>query len=86
MEFCQRNEIHMISDEVYALTVYDTGIPDLPKFSSVLSIDPTGLIGVERLHVFYGMSKVINIHPRSREDHQLTIPRRTSQRDYVLAL
>lgn len=71
MKFCQQNKIHMISDEVYALTVYDTGIPDLPKFTSVLSIDPKGLIDVERLHVFYGMSKVVNRRPRSCKKRQL---------------
>lgn len=48
----------MISDEVYALSVYDTGATDLPTFTSALSIDPTGLIEAERLHIFYGMSKV----------------------------
>ncbi|KAK0108046.1 hypothetical protein ONS95_002871 [Cadophora gregata] len=57
MKFSQQNHIHMISDEVYALTVYGTGDPDLPEFTSVLSIDAEGLINVERLHVFYGMSK-----------------------------
>ncbi|KAH7350546.1 putative aspartate aminotransferase [Rhexocercosporidium sp. MPI-PUGE-AT-0058] len=57
MKFCQQKSIHMISDEVYALSVYDTGSPDLPVFTSALSIDPTGLIDVERLHIFYGMSK-----------------------------
>ncbi|KAG4443653.1 hypothetical protein IFR05_000839 [Cadophora sp. M221] len=57
MKFCQQNSIHMISDEVYALSVYDTGTQDLPTFTSVLSVQPTGLIDVERLHVFYGMSK-----------------------------
>ncbi|KAL5322159.1 hypothetical protein ACEPPN_010129 [Leptodophora sp. 'Broadleaf-Isolate-01'] len=58
MKFCQQNCIHMISDEVYALSVYDTGATDLPTFTSALSIDPTGLIEAERLHIFYGMSKV----------------------------
>ncbi|KAL2071895.1 hypothetical protein VTL71DRAFT_13130 [Oculimacula yallundae] len=57
MKFCQQNSIHLISDEVYALSVYDTGIPDLPTFTSVLSINPTDLIDIEKLHVFYGMSK-----------------------------
>ncbi|KAH7420243.1 putative aspartate aminotransferase [Cadophora sp. MPI-SDFR-AT-0126] len=57
MNFCQQNDIHMISDEVYALTVYDTGNPEPPTFTSALSINPAGLIDVERLHIFYGMSK-----------------------------
>lgn len=56
MEFCQKNNIHMISDEVYALSVYDTGF-DGPTFTSALSIDPNGLIDKDRLHILYGMSK-----------------------------
>jgi aspartate/methionine/tyrosine aminotransferase len=58
MQFCERNKIHMISDEVYALSVYDTVNKNAPKFTSVLSLDPTDLIGKDRLHVLYGMSKV----------------------------
>lgn len=58
MKLCQKNAIHMISDEVYALSVYDTRDPDLPTFTSALSVNPEGTIDVERLHVFYGMSKV----------------------------
>lgn len=47
----------MISDEVYALSVYDTGF-DGPAFNSALSIDPEGLIDRDRLHILYGLSKV----------------------------
>lgn len=54
MIFCQKNEIHMISDEVYALSVYDTGF-DGPTFTSALSINPNGLIDKDRLHILYGM-------------------------------
>ncbi|KAK0108048.1 hypothetical protein ONS95_002871 [Cadophora gregata] len=77
MKFSQQNHIHMISDEVYALTVYGTGDPDLPEFTSVLSIDAEGLINVERLHVFYGMSKVFNLLSAPTNWH-LTIFFRTS--------
>jgi hypothetical protein len=45
---------------VYALSVYDTVYKDAPKFTSVLSIDQTDLISKERLHVLYGMSKVLH--------------------------
>ena len=58
MQFCQRNSIHLISDEVYALSVYDTESEDGINFTSVLSIDIKGLIDPDRLHVLYGMSKV----------------------------
>ncbi|KAH8659316.1 aspartate aminotransferase [Tricladium varicosporioides] len=57
MRFCEEKQIHMISDEVYALSVYDTIEKDIPKFTSILSIDPAGLIDSQRLHVLYGMSK-----------------------------
>ncbi|CRG88865.1 hypothetical protein PISL3812_05900 [Talaromyces islandicus] len=59
MIFCQNNSIHLISDEVYALSVYGTDFNDEKSinFSSVLSIDCEGLIDPDRLHVFYGMSK-----------------------------
>ncbi|CRL25949.1 1-aminocyclopropane-1-carboxylate synthase [Penicillium camemberti] len=53
--FCQKYQIHLISDEVYALSVYGN---DSIGFVSVLSIDPVPL-GVDPalIHVLYGMSK-----------------------------
>ena len=58
MKFCQRNSIHLISDEVYALSVYPSRFaPDAPIFASILSVDPANLIDVDRIHVFYGFSK-----------------------------
>lgn len=58
MKLCQRHSIHLISDEIYALSVFDTGDPAAIPFTSVLSFDPAGLIDPDYLHVFYGMSKV----------------------------
>lgn len=58
MKFCQEKSIHIISDEVYALSVYDTDSPSAPTFTSVLSIDHNGMIDTGRLHALYGMSKV----------------------------
>ncbi|KAF7530773.1 hypothetical protein PCG10_000283 [Penicillium crustosum] len=54
--FCQKYQIHLISDEVYALSVYSND--DSVGFISVLSIDPVPL-GVDPalIHVLYGMSK-----------------------------
>lgn len=54
--FCQKYQIHLISDEVYALSVYNND--DSVGFISVLSIDPVPL-GVDPalIHVLYGMSK-----------------------------
>lgn len=58
MSFCEKNEIHLVSDEVYALSTYDTDSEDYLGFTSVLSINPSGLIDENRLHILYGMSKV----------------------------
>lgn len=58
MLLCQSRRIHFISDEVYALSVFDTGNADAAPFTSVLSLDTTDLIDNDHLHVFYGMSKV----------------------------
>ncbi|KAL2841748.1 acc synthase [Aspergillus pseudoustus] len=54
LRFCQRYQIHLISDEVYALSVYD----DSACFNSALSMDLAD-IGVDPalVHVLYGMSK-----------------------------
>ena len=60
MKFAQTNKIHLISDEVYALSVYDTGFEETVPFTSVLSLNEEGLIDTNLLHVFYGLSKV---HP-----------------------
>jgi len=57
-EFAEKNQVHLISDEVYALSVYGNEFEETIPFTSVLSIDPNGLVNTERLLVFYGMSKV----------------------------
>lgn len=57
MKLCQKHSIHFISDEVYALSVFETNEPDTIPFTSVLSIDPTGLIDPNLVHVTYAMSK-----------------------------
>ncbi|KAL8704989.1 MAG: hypothetical protein Q9201_001886 [Fulgogasparrea decipioides] len=58
MRFCQKHRIHLISDEVYAMSVYKT--PDNTNaipFTSILSIDTANLIDANLVHVLYGMSK-----------------------------
>ncbi|KAH9221867.1 pyridoxal phosphate-dependent transferase [Leptodontidium sp. 2 PMI_412] len=57
MEFCGRTKIHLISDEVYAMSVFGPGYLEAVPFTSVLSIDPTGLMDPEYVQVMYGMSK-----------------------------
>lgn len=58
MKFCQKHNIHLISDEIYALTVFDSKSPASLPFTSVLSFDTAGMIDPNYLHVTYGMSKV----------------------------
>lgn len=58
LKFCQRHQLHYISDEVYGLSVFDSGDPDAVPFTSVLSLDPSGLIDPKLVHVLYGFSKV----------------------------
>jgi 1-aminocyclopropane-1-carboxylate synthase len=61
MAFCKKADIHLISDEVYGLSVYDKDPKHGYDFTSVLSIDTRGLIDEDRVHIFYGMSKVCGI-------------------------
>ncbi|KAL6817244.1 pyridoxal phosphate-dependent transferase [Trichoderma sp. SZMC 28015] len=59
-KFCNKYKLHLISDEIYALSIFenkiDTNPPPAP-FYSVLSIDPTGLIDPAYVHCLWGMSK-----------------------------
>lgn len=57
MRFCSKHSIHLVSDEIYALSVYRTD-KEHPSFTSVLSIDPSGIIDSNLVHVSYGMAKV----------------------------
>lgn len=59
MKFCQNHSLHLISDEVYALSVWkNPGFPDAPEFTSVLAINPEDIIDRNLVHVVWGMSKV----------------------------
>ncbi|KAI2616791.1 acc synthase [Hypoxylon sp. NC1633] len=57
MRFCASRGIHLISDEIYALSVYERDDRPSEKFTSVMAIDPTGIIDPAQVHVLYGMSK-----------------------------
>lgn len=65
MRLCQKYRIHLISDEIYALTVWenkvDTGV-DLVEFESVLSIDSAEIIDPALVHVLWGMSKDFGVN------------------------
>ncbi|CAI7571734.1 unnamed protein product [Penicillium glandicola] len=55
--FCSRHSLHLISDEVYASCVFDSGDPEAVPFTSILSLGFTGLIDPNLVHVLYGFSK-----------------------------
>ncbi|KAJ5857155.1 hypothetical protein N7455_008049 [Penicillium solitum] len=60
MRLCQKYQIHFISDEIYALSVFENTVDESPppvKFESALSIDLTGIIDPRLVHVLWGMSK-----------------------------
>ncbi|EKG13304.1 1-aminocyclopropane-1-carboxylate synthase [Macrophomina phaseolina MS6] len=60
MRFCNKHCLHLISDEIYALSIYNPSPapyePPTP-FTSVLSIDYARHIDPNLLHVMYGLSK-----------------------------
>ncbi|KAE8393453.1 pyridoxal phosphate-dependent transferase [Aspergillus alliaceus] len=55
--FCGQNNIHFISDEIYANSVFEVPNSTAPPFTSVLSLDLDGIIDPNLVHVLYGMSK-----------------------------
>ena len=58
MRFCQKNKIHLFSDEIYAMSVYDSLEDELAvPFESVLSFDSSEYISPDYLHMLYAMSK-----------------------------
>jgi aspartate/methionine/tyrosine aminotransferase len=59
MRLCQKYQIHLLSDEIYALSTFSTkDVPNPTPFTSLLSIDKTGIIDPALCHVVHGMSKV----------------------------
>lgn len=57
MKLCQKYKIHLLADEVYALSVYDVPDKHAVKFRSVLSFDSSEYMDQNYLHVLYGFSK-----------------------------
>lgn len=61
MRLCQKYKIHLISDEIYALSVWKNTVDELDNepigFESVLSIDTADIIDPELVHVLWGTSK-----------------------------
>lgn len=60
MRLCQKYRIHFISDEIYALSVWENTIDTHPPpvaFESALSIKTEGIIDPRLVHALWGMSK-----------------------------
>ena len=55
MRLCASKGIHLISDEIYALSVFRRDDGPSEEFVSALSIDPTGIIDPAQVQVLYGM-------------------------------
>lgn len=53
--FCAQNQLHLISDEIYAISSFpNNGLED---FTSVLSIDTEAGVNNRNIHVLYGVFK-----------------------------
>ncbi|KAF2964933.1 hypothetical protein GQX73_g8650 [Xylaria multiplex] len=57
LQLCARKGIHLISDEIYALSTYGRNDREPEVFTSIRSIDFVGIIDPKQVHVLYGMSK-----------------------------
>lgn len=59
LSLCSKHNIHLISDEVYAMAVFSNqDIPDPMSFTSILSLDIGKFCDPALVLVVYGMSKV----------------------------
>ncbi|CAI6337018.1 unnamed protein product [Periconia digitata] len=58
-QFCEKHDLHLLSDELYALSVFES--PDLPKaspFTSILRLDAKAIgVSPSRLHTMWSASK-----------------------------
>ena len=74
MRLCQKYKIHLLSDEIYALTTFPTDdIPEPTPFTSLLSIEKEGIIDPSLCHVIHGMSKVSR-YTNARNDDRTFVP------------
>lgn len=65
MRLCNDLDIHLVSDELYALSVWENlGLENPIPFKSALCFEAKNLMNPEKLHVIWGMSKVSDMNPR----------------------
>jgi aspartate/methionine/tyrosine aminotransferase len=56
--FCGSNNIHLISDEIFAMSVYENPrASHATPFTSVISLDLNDVIAPNLVHVAYGVGK-----------------------------
>jgi hypothetical protein len=59
MRFCAGHGLHLISDEIYALSVWkNPHLPDAVGFKSILSMDVKSIMDPKMIHTVWGLSKV----------------------------
>jgi aspartate/methionine/tyrosine aminotransferase len=58
-KFCEKHDLHLISDEIYALSTYKSmGVPDPTPFISLLSLNLEAIgVSPARTHVIWSVSK-----------------------------
>lgn len=57
MQLCNKYKIHLIADEIYAMSIYNIPDANAVQFESILSLDTDRYIDHKYLHHLYGMSK-----------------------------
>ena len=58
MRFCQTHGLHLISDEIYALSVWkNEEALDATAYESVLAVNEPDILDPSRVHVLWGLSK-----------------------------
>lgn len=58
MRLCQKYQMHLICDEIYALSVFpNPERSQAERFTSVMAVNPAGIIDPALVHVLWGLSK-----------------------------
>ena len=58
-KFCEKHNLHLISDEIYALSIYESvDVPNPVPFTSLLSLDLAAMgVNLARAHVIWSVSQ-----------------------------
>ena len=61
MRLCGKLDLHLISDEIYGLSVFENpGMQNSVPFTSILSLNAEGLMDPKKVHMQWGISKARN--------------------------